>query len=55
MNLLTPFRSVQRYVGKIRTIRNDIRTERFMNSLSEQTRKDIGWPDRYSARFERRL
>lgn len=52
MNLSTPFRSVRRYVGKIKTIRDEIRTERFMNSLSEQTRKDIGWPDRYNSRWE---
>jgi hypothetical protein len=52
MNLITPFRSVQRYVGKIKTLRDQIRTERFMNSLSEQTRKDIGWPDRYTGRWD---
>jgi hypothetical protein len=52
MNLITPFRSVQRYVGKIKTLRDQIRTERFMNSLSEQTRKDIGWPDRYNGRWD---
>jgi len=47
MNMFAPFRSVQRYVGKIKTIRDEIRTERFMNSLSDDLRKDIGWPDRY--------
>ncbi|MCB1470200.1 MAG: hypothetical protein KDK08_24335 [Rhizobiaceae bacterium] len=50
MNLFAPFRSVQRYAGKIRTIRDEIRTERFMNSLSESIRKDVGWPDHYQRR-----
>lgn len=39
--------SVQRYVGKIRTLRNEIRTERLLNSLSPDIRADIGWPDMY--------
>jgi hypothetical protein len=50
MNLFTPFHSVMRYVGKIRTIRNEIRTERFMCTLPEELRKDIGWPDAFRAR-----
>lgn len=37
--------TMKRYVGKIRTMRNEIRTERFMNSLPPQIRADIGWPD----------
>jgi len=40
--------SVQRYVGKIRTLRNEIRTERLLNSLSPDIRADIGWPDMYA-------
>jgi hypothetical protein len=55
MNLFAPFRSVQRYVGKIKTIRDEIRTERFMNSLSEELRKDIGWPDSGRGRQYRQL
>lgn len=47
MQLFPLFRSVRRYAGKIKTLRDEIRTERFMNSLSEQTRKDIGWPDNF--------
>lgn len=39
-------RSVQRYVGKLRIMRNEMRAERFMNSLPPEIRKDIGWPDR---------
>jgi len=44
------FRTVRHYAGKIRTMRNEIRTERFMNSLPEELRKDIGWPDIHAAR-----
>ncbi|MCA0275735.1 MAG: hypothetical protein LCH86_07010 [Proteobacteria bacterium] len=44
------FRSVRHYAGKLRTIHNEIRTERFMNSLPEDIRKDIGWPDRFARR-----
>ncbi len=39
--------AMQHYVGKIRTIRNEIRTERLLNGLSPHIRADIGWPDRY--------
>jgi hypothetical protein len=42
--------AMQRYAGKIRTIRNEIRTERLLNGLSPQMRADIGWPDRYGRR-----
>ncbi|WP_274627233.1 hypothetical protein [Arvimicrobium flavum] len=52
MNLTTPFRTVQRYIGKIKTFRDEIRTERFMNALPDELRKDIGWPDRYTSRFD---
>ena len=52
MAALTPnlFRTIGRYAGKIRTLRDDIRTERLLNSLSTQTRKDIGWPDQFTDR-----
>ena len=53
MNGSTILRSVQHYVGKIRTMRNEIRTQRFMNSLPADIRKDIGWPDMYSERRHR--
>ena len=39
--------AVRHYTGKIRTIRNEIRTERMLSTLSPQMRADIGWPDRY--------
>lgn len=38
--------TMKHYVGKIRTIRNEIRTQRFLASLPADIRKDIGWPDR---------
>ena len=38
-------RSMKRYAGKVRTLRNEIRTERFLNSLPADIRADIGWPD----------
>ncbi|QAZ43984.1 hypothetical protein C1M53_14570 [Mesorhizobium sp. Pch-S] len=48
MNRFAIIDSLHRYVGKIRTIRNEIRTERLLNSLSADIRSDIGWPDMYS-------
>ena len=51
MNLTVPFRTVQRYMGKLKTIRDEIRTERFMNTLPEELRKDIGWPDALETRI----
>ncbi|MBZ9679010.1 hypothetical protein [Mesorhizobium sp. ES1-1] len=43
-------RGMRHYVGKVRTMRNEIRTQRFMNSLPADIRKDIGWPDMYDDR-----
>lgn len=37
----------RRYAGKLRTMRDEVRTQRFLNSLPDELRKDIGWPDRY--------
>ncbi len=37
--------ALRRYVGKVRTLRNEIRTERLLNSLPPGVRADIGWPD----------
>ena len=54
MNAATPFRAIRRYAGKIRTLRDDIRTERFLNSLPAEIRKDIGWPDRHAGLRRRR-
>jgi uncharacterized protein YjiS (DUF1127 family) len=56
MAAFTPslFRTIGRYAGKISTLRDDIRTRRLLNSLSDQTRRDIGWPDQFSDRRVRR-
>jgi len=50
MSRFTVITEMQHYVGKIRTIRNEIRTERMLNSLPSHIRADIGWPDRYARR-----
>ncbi|QKC69023.1 MULTISPECIES: hypothetical protein [Mesorhizobium] len=50
MNGFTILRGMQHYVGKVRTMRNEIRTQRFMNALPADIRKDIGWPDMYAER-----
>ncbi len=54
MRLPTPIRSVRRYIGRIRSIRDEIRTERFMSALPDELRKDIGWPDRLTDRAVQR-
>ncbi len=35
------------YAGKLKTMRNEARTARLLDSLPAELRKDIGWPDRY--------
>ena len=47
------FSSMKHYVGKVRTMRNEIRTERFLNSLPHDIRQDIGWPDLHATRYGR--
>jgi hypothetical protein len=47
MNPLNVVRSIRQYSGKMQTLRNEARTERFLNSLPADIRKDIGWPDRF--------
>jgi hypothetical protein len=55
MDNFTPalFRAVGRYAASIRAMRDEIRTERMLNTLPPSIRKDIGWPDNYSARRAR--
>jgi hypothetical protein len=55
MNSFTPniFRAVRRYAGKVQTMRDEVRTERLLNSLPASIRKDIGWPDSYPERRSR--
>jgi hypothetical protein len=50
MNLLAPSRLVAKYLGKIRTLRNEARTTRLIASLPRSIQKDIGWPDGYPSR-----
>jgi len=45
MNTSGIFSTMKHYVGKVRTIRNEIRTTRLLNSLPPEIRADIGWPD----------
>lgn len=52
MNGFSILRGMQHYVGKVRTMHNEIRARRFMNALPADVRKDIGWPDMYD-RFPR--
>ncbi|WP_378947629.1 hypothetical protein [Mesorhizobium sp. ANAO-SY3R2] len=44
------FRAIRHYAGKVRTMHNEVRTIRFMDSLPTDIRKDIGWPDRFIGR-----
>jgi len=37
----------RQYAGKLKTMRDEARTVRFLDSLPADLRKDIGWPDRY--------
>ena len=43
----------RQYAGKLRTMRDEVRTQRFLNSLPDEVRKDIGWPDIYADRRSR--
>ena len=45
MRNFTLFESVRHYAGKVRTLRNEARTERVLSQLPAHIRKDIGWPD----------
>jgi hypothetical protein len=37
----------RQYAGKLKTMRDEARTVRLLDSLPADLRKDIGWPDRY--------
>ncbi len=56
MDNFTPalFRAVGRYAASLRAMRDEIRTERMLNTLPPSIRKDIGWPDNYPVRHARR-
>lgn len=49
---MTPFTStligsLHQYAGKMKTMRDEARTRRLLDSLPADLRKDIGWPDQY--------
>jgi hypothetical protein len=49
---MAPFTSTllgtfRQYAGKLKTMRDEVRTRRMLDSLPADLRKDIGWPDRY--------
>jgi hypothetical protein len=50
MNMFEPVRVFAKYLGKIRTLRNEARTSRLIASLPKSIQKDIGWPDGYPSR-----
>jgi hypothetical protein len=45
-----PIALISRYTANLRALRDDIRTERILNSLPADIRKDIGWPEIYAGR-----
>lgn len=53
MREIALFNGMRRYVGKIRTLRNESRTRRLLGNLPLSVQKDIGWPDRHDGRFGR--
>ncbi|MFU0504966.1 hypothetical protein [Pseudaminobacter sp. NGMCC 1.201702] len=54
LNALGIFRAIGHYAGKLQTLRDEIRTERMMNALPYNLRRDIGWPDDHAERLIRR-
>jgi hypothetical protein len=47
-------RTAKHYAGKLRTMRQEVRTRRFIDSLPADIRKDIGWPDSIEVHIGRR-
>ncbi|ATU90383.1 DUF1127 domain-containing protein [Phyllobacterium zundukense] len=46
--------TVRRLLTDFAAYREELRTERHLNSLPEHVLKDIGWPDAYAERLARR-
>src|SRR5262245_58976935 len=46
--------TVRRLLTDFATYREELRTERFLNTLPDHVLKDIGWPDAYAQRLARR-
>ena len=44
----------RQYAGKLKTMRDEIRTRRMLDALPADMRKDIGWPDRYHSELRGR-
>lgn len=53
MNEIALFSGMRRYIGKIRTLRDESRTRRLLGRLPPSVQKDIGWPDQPGERFGR--
>ena len=49
----TIVRAIGRFASERRRMRNQARTERLINTLPREIRKDIGWPDTYPGRSGR--
>jgi hypothetical protein len=47
---LGPMAAIGRYTANLRALREDIRTERILNALPADVRRDIGWPEIYEGR-----
>jgi len=47
---LGPMAAIGRYAANLRALREDIRTERILNALPADVRRDIGWPEIYEGR-----
>lgn len=45
--------AIRHFVGRVRTTRRTLRTERFLNALPSEIRADIGWPDVDDGRHRR--
>ena len=45
MTVFAPIVTARHYLGKIRTLRAQMRTARLIASLPPSIQKDIGWPD----------
>jgi hypothetical protein len=50
MNVFAPVQLVAKYLGKIKTLRDEVRTTRMIAALPRSIQKDIGWPDGYPNR-----
>lgn len=51
--ILKFFRAVRNFAGRLRAANDDFLMWRFIDSLPEDIRKDIGWPDFDGNRCER--